>query len=115
MLSSDLSSVSPPESFIQNVQETSPGNFGDAHGSRFSLGPTQDQAVEDAQDIEKDCKVVVTYMAHTKDSEAQVLKRVLRIKIYSADTYITVFATWSINRYLDWLLQSFYQVSQISN
>ena len=69
MLSSDLTSVFPPKSFIQNVQESNPKDCEVEAWARGRL-----KCLPDAKDIEKD-SMVATHVSQAKEDEAKVVFR----------------------------------------
>ena len=80
MLSSDLISVSPPESFIQNVQESNPE---DCEVETWAGGRLK--CLPDAQDIKKD-SMIATYVSQAKDDEAKVVKNALNPGMHNTES-----------------------------
>ena len=80
MLSSDLISVFPPKSFIQNVQESNPK---DCEVEAWANGGLK--CLPDTKDIEKD-SMVATHVSQAKDDEAKVVKNALNPGMHNTES-----------------------------
>ena len=80
MLSSDLISVFPTKSFIQDVQESNPKDCEVEAWARGRL-----ECLPDAKDIEKD-SMVATHVPQAKDDKANVVKNALNPGMYNTES-----------------------------